>query len=93
MTKKFIELTDEDLDALGAHSLRDAYKLLRAHHIEETTSLIGKLATARELLLDAGLALREASSCCPHAHHNHQRSVIIDRILSETRTKKSDPPR
>ncbi len=37
--RSFVELRDDELDALGAHRLREVYRELRAHHIEETTVL------------------------------------------------------
>lgn len=44
--KKFHELTDDELDGpVTINSLRAAYKILRAHHVEETTALWHKYIT------------------------------------------------
>lgn len=42
-TVKFKELTDEELSSLDADALREVYKDLRSHHINETTALIKKV--------------------------------------------------
>jgi len=37
--KRFHELDDSTLEGMTRDALRDAYKALRAHHVEETTAL------------------------------------------------------
>jgi hypothetical protein len=45
--KKFPDLADIELDHLGEVSLREAYRLLRQHHIEETSVLYTRLTDLR----------------------------------------------
>lgn len=46
--KRFEELYDDDVETVSIEQLREAYKQLRAHHIEETTALWAKLFALRK---------------------------------------------
>jgi len=45
---KFHELSDEEIDTATVEALRDAYRALLRHHIEETEKLWAKLRALRE---------------------------------------------
>ena len=45
---KFQELSEEQIDGATLEELRDAYRALLKHHIEETEKLWQKLQAARQ---------------------------------------------
>ena len=45
---KFQELSEEQIDAATLEEMRDAYRALLKHHIEETEKLWQKLQAARQ---------------------------------------------
>jgi hypothetical protein len=45
---KFRELSDAEIDAATLEELRDAYRALLKHHIDETEKLWQKLQAARQ---------------------------------------------
>ena len=49
MIPKFTELTEEQINVLGADELRNAYRALRDHHIAETSALWNKVENLRRL--------------------------------------------